>query len=278
MISWYDGYRFDLSEAGNESDTLFNPFSIHALIRNSYFEPYWSRTGHSDWVLTQEICKALLRSITDKFKLAQDDLFSTRINYKELVSNTGLSPVTTATPSSDLKKNRLLVALHAGYLTVKGVDFEHHHAYLGIPNEEISNTALNLLNRNTSHWKRVLDEGLAEDGVRKMMNCVGGSDGFLSFWQEGASMDPDYTHVKVKDISEDWIEKMLFYMFQIANVQSVKGQYKAPKTVSEITSGSDPRLDLVFVGTEYAHVIELKLSSCAKEKGRRAIARKQRDN
>ena len=61
IISWYNGYRFDLSEAGDDVDTLFNPFSIHTLIRNGNFEPYWAETGHSDWILTQGICNSLLR-------------------------------------------------------------------------------------------------------------------------------------------------------------------------------------------------------------------------
>ena len=149
IISWYNGYRFDLSEAGDDVDTLFNPFSIHTLIRNGNFEPYWAETGHSDWILTQGICNSLLRSRAEQFKFLITELKSKRINYSELGAQSDSISVYVSA-NGRLDKLRLLVALHAGYLSIESVHISDRSPSLHIPNEEVFSTALAY---NTVHYE-----------------------------------------------------------------------------------------------------------------------------
>lgn len=256
MILWYDGYRFDVSEAGNDSDTLFNPFSIHALVREGNFEPYWANSGHSSWILTQDICKYLLRSDASSFKLGLNELTSMRIDYKGLGTHSGSLPEV-GTDLADVNKLRLLVALHAGYLTIKRVDNSTRSADAHVPNEEVMRDALDYLNKGSgvTRWRRDLDEGFVQDDVRVMMKAMCGEDGFLNYWREGAVIDSFYRKETVKDISEAWLERMLSFMLYLGNIRTTITQFKVPK---EETSEGVPRMDVIFNGTKFAHVIELK--------------------
>ncbi len=222
-------------------------------MRKGTLEPYWGRNGHSGWILTQEICKAMLRSMGDKFKMPREDMLVTRIKYKDL-SVDGDSTHVTAGPSIVSKKSRLLVALHAGYLTVKEVSVKQNIVHLAIPNKEISTTVLGLLNQNNARWKRVLDEGFANDDVRVMMKGMSGEDGFLHFWRETSVIDSGFMHETVADISEAWLEKMVSFMFLTGSVPTAT-QDTVPKEVT--TVGRHPSLDVLFRGVAIAHVIEL---------------------
>lgn len=105
------------------------------------------------------------------------------IEYKGLGTHSGsLAEVDTDLP--DVNKLCLLVALHAGYLTIERVDNYTRSADAHVPNEEVIRNALDYLNKGSgmTSWRRDLNEGFVHGDVRVMMKAVCGEDGLLNYW------------------------------------------------------------------------------------------------
>ena len=197
-----------------------------------------------------------MQTIAKSFKLSINDLKARRIEYKHLGVQSG-STLDEINLSPEVQKLRFLVALHAGYLTIASVNGSDGSANIRVPNMEISTNALDILRQyGLPPWKRYLDEGVLNDDVRIMMKAMSAKDGFPSYWREGASVDPLYRTERVIDISESWLEDMLSFMLRIGGVRTAMTQFKVPK--GEPAPGAHPTIDLVFNGSKFAHVIELK--------------------
>jgi hypothetical protein len=106
----YDGYHFS-----EESEDIYNPYSLLSSFANQKVSNYWFETGTPSFLI--QMLRKFKYNITD-----MDDLEST-----DYAINRPTEAMTTMVP----------LLYQSGYLTIKGYDRETEIYTLGIPNQEV---------------------------------------------------------------------------------------------------------------------------------------------
>ena len=216
----YDGYHFS-----EESDGMYNPFSLLNTFGSNRFKEYWFETGTP--TLLVNVMKQTsfdITTLSDNVEAASDDL-------------NGMQ---------DIVNRPIPLFFQTGYLTIKDYDKEFNIYTLGFPNDEVKNGFLKFIfsyyvpvnpaegNTTTAKLAKALRAGTPEAFMRTL---------------EALFANTTY------QIQGD-AEKNFQYAMYI--IMELLGEY-----VQVERTTSDGRIDLLFQTKDYVYIIEVKIDNTA---------------
>ena len=116
----YDGYHFY-----ENSEGLYNPFSLINALAARDFKTYWFSTGTPTFLL-----KKLKQNNFDAREFSTDELSATQLTLQDY---------------RDDNPNPIPLFYQTGYLTIKGYDAKYQEYHLGYPNDEVRYSFLDCL-------------------------------------------------------------------------------------------------------------------------------------
>jgi len=217
----YDGYHFC-----DNTEGVYNPFSVLNTLSKQAFGNYWFETGTPTLLLN-----VLKNTQYDLYKLADEE-----------VSAQTLGSVET------MRTNPIPIIYQSGYLTIKGYDREFQVYRMGFPNIEVEEGFVKYL---LPHYVGV-KEGEEIFAIRQFLKevCEGHPEQFM---QRLMSMMAD-THYAIVGDAELYFQNFLFLFFRLL------GLYVE---VEHATSGG--RTDMVVKTAGYIYIFEFKLDGSADE-------------
>ena len=215
----YDGYHFC-----DNTEGVYNPFSVLNTLSKQAFGNYWFETGTPTLLLN-----VLKNTQYDLYKLADEE-----------VSAQTLGSVET------MRTNPIPIIYQSGYLTIKGYDREFQVYRMGFPNIEVEEGFVKYL---LPHYVGV-KEGEEIFAIRQFLKevCEGHPEQFM---QRLMSMMAD-THYAIVGNAELYFQNFLFLFFRLL------GLY-----VEVEHATSDGRTDMVVKTPGYIYIFEFKLDSSA---------------
>ena len=225
----YDGYHF-----GKSSPDIYNPFSLMYAFMNRDVDNYWFGSGTPTFLFD-----AMIRFNTNLLELEQLQVPSTQFD----VPTEGM---TSALP----------LLYQAGYLTIKGYDFDGDLYTLDFPNAEVKvgfmenflARMMNLGNSNSRGFAGIFYVSLLRhdiEGALKAMQSFFASIPYLEF---GAKELDDITKY------EAYYEVLTYVVFSIFNCRTF--------TQVKVARG---RTDVVVFMRDAVYVMELKMRGTAQE-------------
>ena len=224
----YDGYHFS-----SESDDIFNPFSLMSAFVSNWVDSYWFSSGTPTFLF-----ESMKRFNTNLLELEQLQVPSTQFDVPT-------EAMTSALP----------LLYQAGYLTIKGYDFNTTRYTLDFPNAEVkvgfmenflsSMMGLNLPVRGFAgdFYAHLLQHNLEE--ALKCLQAYFASIPYLDF---GAKELDDITKY------EAYYEVLTYVVFSIFNYRT--------STQVKVARG---RTDVVVFMRDAVYVMELKMRGTAQE-------------
>lgn len=216
----YDGYHFS-----EDSDGVYNPFSLLNTFRSKKFKEYWFETGTPTMLVKV---------------MKQTSFDITTLSDNVVVSSATLSGM------QDIVNRPVPLFFQTGYLTIKGYDSEYKEYRLGFPNDEVKNGFLNFIysyyvpvnpaedNTRVSRLSKALRAGRPEEFMRDLESLFANT----SYQIQGDS------------------EKNFQYAIYI--IMELLGEY-----VEAERSTSNGRIDLLLQTSDYIYIIELKIDKTA---------------
>ena len=216
----YDGYHFS-----ENSEGVYNPFSLLSTFRSNKFHEYWFETG------TPTMLVNLMK---------QTSFDITRLTDKIVVSDSDLSGM------QDIIKRPIPLFVQTGYLTIKDYDKEFHEYTLGFPNDEVKNAFLKFIfsyyipinssegNTTTSNLARALRLGKPEE-----------------FMQILDSLFANTTYQIQSNAEKD-------FQYAMYIIMELLGEY-----IEAEHHTSNGRIDLLAKTQNYIYIFELKTNSSA---------------
>lgn len=222
----YDGYHFS-----ENSEGVYNPFSLINTFEKKMFRYYWFQTGTPTFLIKGlEHNRFDVRQLTDGFS-APSSFFS-EYRYEN--------------------KNIIPLLYQAGYLTIKEYDSRFSSYILMYPNEEVKYGFLNnLLPINTSINKGE-EAFFIQNFVRDIESCK--VDDFMTRLQAILSSVPYNTYGEKSVVTEQTFQIGIYLVFQLM------GQF----TQCEVHS-SKGRADCVVWTKDAIYVFEFKLNGTKEE-------------
>ena len=217
----YDGYHFE-----ENSNGLYNPFSLLNTFYNMKFGSYWFETGTPTYLVN----------------LLQQYDYNLDLMSKAEVSADVLNSVE---PNS---QNPIPVIYQSCYLTIKGYDSEFGDYKLGFPNEEVEEGFVKYLAPfylSKTHNRSAFD-------VRSFVSDVR-SGKAEQFCVRLKSLFSDTPYELVKDL-ENHYQNIVWVVFKMLGFYS-QAEYHT----------SNGRIDLVISTPDYRYVMEFKLDGTAEE-------------
>ena len=217
----YDGYHFRQNSEG-----VYNPFSLLNTLKSKCFGDYWFETG------TPSFLVYLLKQADYNLNNLQDEMVSADI----------LNSV------DSMSKNPIPVIYQSGYLTIKDYDREFKIYRLGFPNKEVENGFIKYL----LPLYTPIEENKSEFYVANFINDIrrGNPDGFMERLQS-LFADSDY---KITGKMEKYFQNSMYLIFKMMGFFT---------EVERTTSRG--RMDIVMKTKDYIYVMELKLDGTADE-------------
>jgi len=217
----YDGYHFRQNSEG-----VYNPFSLLNTLKSKCFGDYWFETGTPSFLV---------------YLLKQAD-YNLNNLQEEMVSADILNSV------DSMSKNPIPVIYQSGYLTIKGYDKEFKIYRLGFPNKEVENGFIKYL----LPLYTPIEENKSEFYVANFINDIrrGNPDGFMERLQS-LFADSDY---KITGKMEKYFQNSMYLIFKMMGFFT---------EVERTTSRG--RMDIVMKTKDYIYVMELKLDGTADE-------------
>jgi hypothetical protein len=217
----YDGYHFD-----EESEGLYNPFSILNTLAKKKFGNYWFETG------TPSFLVYLLKNANyDLNHITEEQVTSDLLGSIDSIS---LNPIP--------------VIYQSGYLTIKGYDERFELYKLGFPNMEVENGFIKYLMPYYTPVKEEQSAFFIADFVSDVES--GNPDGFMERMQTMFA-DNDY---QIAGKMELYFQNAMYVIFKLM------GFY-----VEVERTTSRGRIDVVLKTKDYIYVMELKLDGSADE-------------
>jgi hypothetical protein len=217
----YDGYHFD-----EESEGLYNPFSILNTLAKKKFGNYWFETG------TPSFLVYLLKNANyDLNHITEEQVTSDLLGSIDSVS-----------------MNPIPIIYQSGYLTIKGYDEEFSLYKLGFPNREVENGFIKYLMPYYTPAKEEQSAFFIADFVKDIRQ--GNPDGFMERMQTMFA-DNDY---QIAGKMELYFQNAMYVIFKLM------GFY-----VEVERTTSRGRIDVVLKTKDYIYVMELKLDGSADE-------------
>ena len=217
----YEGYHF-----AEESEDIYNPFSLLNTFAKMRFGSYWFETGTPTFLV-----ELLKHSRYDLHRLTE-----------EMASADSLGGIDT------MHTNPVPILYQSGYLTIKGYDREFQVYYLGFPNKEVEEGFTKFLLPRYAH----LETGNPSFEIMSFVKDVrqGDADAFLRRLQ---SFFADSPYELARDLELHY-QNVLFIVFKLL------GFY----TQAEYHTASG-RIDMVVKTDKYIYVMEFKLDGTAEE-------------
>ena len=161
----YDGYHFS-----NESDDIFNPFSLMNVFTDQWLDYYWFSSGTPTFLF-----ESMKRFNTNLLELEQLNVPSSQFDVPT-------EAMTSALP----------LLYQAGYLTIKGYDFYSRNYTLDFPNAEVKvgfmdnflSSMMGIYNANTQGFAGNFYASLIHhdiEGALKLMQAFFASIPYLDF-------------------------------------------------------------------------------------------------
>ena len=217
----YDGYHFE-----ENSNGLYNPFSLLNTFYNIKFGSYWFATGTPTYLVN----------------LLQQYDYNLDFMSKAEVSADVLNSVE---PNS---QNPIPVIYQSGYLTIKGYDSEFGDYKLGFPNEEVEEGFVKYL----APFYLSKTQSRSAFDVRSFVSDVR-SGKAEQFCARLKSLFSDTPYELVKDL-ENHYQNIVWVVFKMLGFYS-QAEYHT----------SNGRIDLVISTPDYRYVMEFKLDGTAEE-------------
>ena len=217
----YDGYHFE-----ENSNGLYNPFSLLNTFYNMKFSSYWFATGTPTYLVN----------------LLQQYDYNLDLMSKAEVSADVLNSVE---PNS---QNPIPVIYQSGYLTIKGYDSEFGDYKLGFPNEEVEEGFVKYL----APFYLSKTQSRSAFDVRSFVSDVR-SGKAEQFCVRLKSLFSDTPYELVKDL-ENHYQNIVWVVFKMLGFYS-QAEYHT----------SNGRIDLVISTPDYRYVMEFKLDGTAEE-------------
>lgn len=215
----YDGYHFS-----EDSDGMYNPFSLLNTFASKRFSKFWFETGTPSFLV-----KIMQRTSFDITTLSDEEVDSTLLSSMNTVF-----------------ENPIPLLYQSGYLTIRGYDKEYDLYRLGFPNSEVKTGFLNFIfqyyipEESTSgitlisKLSRAARTGKTEDMMRLL---------------EGLFARANY---QIQGDAERDFQYAMYLIFELLG-EYVRTEYQT----------SNGRID-IFLQTEgYIYIIEIKTDSSA---------------
>ncbi len=221
LKDYYDGYHFC-----EESEDIYNPFSLLSALNGQRFRDYWYETGTPTFVV-----KALRQG---KFKL--EDLTLEGVPYSALggVNADDSDPVP--------------VLYQSGYLTIRSYDERRQRYSLKYPNQEVERGFMECLAKTyipTASYYSPFDVQKFVDDFEK-----GDAEGLMKRF-EAFFADADYAIVGDAEL---YFQNTMYVMCKLM------GQF-----VQVERHTSQGRMDILVQTEKYIYVMELKMDASADE-------------
>ena len=218
----YDGYHFCQNSEG-----IYNPFSLLNALKNKDFSDYWFESGTPTFLV-----QLLKKTDYDLENIEGQELSADKLN-----SIDGMS------------YNPIPVIYQSGYLTIKEYDPEFKTYALGFPNKEVENGFINyLLPFYTPSDKEKTSEFFIKNFIRYVRK--GSPDAFMKLLQSMFA-DADY---QIAGKMELYFQNAMYVIFKIMGFYT---------EVERTTSRG--RIDVLIKTKDYIYIIELKLDGSADE-------------
>ncbi|MGM9763295.1 MAG: AAA family ATPase [Candidatus Cryptobacteroides sp.] len=209
----YDGYHFI-----EDSEGIYNPFSLINVFNTGRFRDYWYATGTPDFLV--RYLKA------GKFKLNN-------------LSNMKASP-SLLTGSNYSSPDPVTLMYQAGYLTIVGYDERFGKYVLDYPNDEVRSGFLESLSHVFAP-KLANGEFSADSFVEDI--CAGDIEGFMTRF---TAFLADNSYLVQGDLE-------LYFQNTMSIMLKMMGFYVRTEYYT-----SNGRIDIVFETDKYVYIIELK--------------------
>ena len=225
----YDGYHF-----GKESQDIFNPYSLVNAFKMKDLAYYWFGSGTPTFLFD-----AMKRFNTNLLELEQLQVPSTQFD----VPTEGM---TSALP----------LLYQAGYLTIKGYDFDGDLYTLDFPNAEVKvgfmenflARMMNLGNTNSRGFAGIFYVSLLRHDIEAAMKAMQSFFASIPYLEFGAKELDDITKY------EAYYEVLTYVVFSIFNCRTF--------TQVKVARG---RTDVVVFMRDAVYVMELKMRGTAQE-------------
>ena len=216
----YDGYHFS-----EESDGMYNPFSLLSTLRSKKFKDYWFETG----------TPTLLVNV-----MKQTSFDVTTLSDRVIVSYDDLSGM------QDIIHRPIPLFFQTGYLTIKDYDEEFKLYTLGFPNDEVKNGFLKFIfsyyvpvnpaegNTTTAKLAKALRAGQPEEFMQILEALFAN------------------TRYQIQGDSEKNFQYAMYIIIELL------GEY-----VEAERHTSNGRIDLLIQTKDYIYIVELKIDNTA---------------
>ena len=216
----YDGYHFRQNSEG-----IYNPFSVLNTFAKQEFGSYWFETGTPTYLV--ELLKQ------NHYNLEQ-------MSHEETNSEVLNSIYADESP--------IPVIYQSGYLTIKDYDPRFENYILGFPNREVEEGFIKFLMPFYTNVNKVESPFEIQQFTREIES--GQPDAFLRRLQ---SIFADTPYELIRDLEVHY-QNVLFIVFRLVGFY-VKAEYHT----------SEGRVDLVLQTDRYIYVMEFKLEGSAEE-------------
>ena len=217
----YDGYHFV-----EDSEDIYNPFSLLNTFAEMKFGSYWFETGTPTFLV-----ELLKRSKYNLYRLTE-----------EIATADSLGGI------DSMDSNPVPILYQSGYLTIKGYDKRFRTYTLGFPNREVEEGFIQFLLPAYSSTSR-------SDSAFEMVHFVREveSGNISAFMRRLQSFFADTPYELVRDLELHY-QNVLFIVFKLLGFYT-QAEYHT----------SNGRIDLVIKTDHYIYVMEFKLEGTAEE-------------
>ena len=216
----YDGYHFS-----EESDGMYNPFSLLSTFRSRKFKEYWFETGTP--TLLVNVMKQTsfdVTTLSDQVEVSVEDLGGMQ----------------------DIINRPIPLFFQTGYLTIKDYDKEFNIYTLGFPNDEVKNGFLKFI---FSYYVPVNPaEGNTTTAKLAKALRTGSPDVFMRTLE---ALFANTTY-QIQGDSEKNFQYAMYIIMELL------GEY-----VQAERATSNGRIDLLLQTREYIYIVELKIDNTA---------------
>ena len=216
----YDGYHFS-----EDSEGMYNPFSILSTFRSKKFKEYWFETGTP--TLLVNVMKHTSFDVTT-------------------LSDNVVVPAANLNGMQDIVNKPVSLFFQTGYLTIKGYDSEYNEYRLGFPNDEVKNGFLNFI------YSYYVPVNPAEDSTKtsQLAKALKAGDPY-TFMKTMEALFANTTY-QIQGDSEKNFQYAMYIIMELL------GEY-----VQAERATSNGRIDLLLQTKDYIYIIEVKIDNTA---------------
>ena len=216
LADMYDGYHFC-----EDSDGMYNPFSLLNTFDSLKFREYWFETGTPTFLV----------------KVMQETDYDVRSLSDQETDATSLMDVDT------VYHNPVPLLYQAGYLTIKGYEPELGIYHLGFPNREVRHGFLNFLSRYYTPSRTESGMMLVSKMLREIRS--GNPEGFM---QRLEALFAKTSYQIQGDAEKD-------FQYAMYIILELMGEY-----VEVEKATSNGRIDVLLQTKDYIYIIEIKIN------------------